>query len=76
MNTEPDVIEELFARCLAGNKLPNPSLTLCSGVMREAAGWRFAVRPVLSPDWVFTGQEMTVTVFVSDDEVKAGMEDA
>lgn len=77
MRTEPDVIEELFARCLAGNKLPpNTSLTLCSGVVREAAGWRFAVRPVLSPDWVFTGQEMTVTVFVSDDEVKAGMEDA
>ena len=72
MRTEPDVIDELFARCLAGGKLPGAGLTLCSGALREEDGWRFAVRLARSPDWVFTGQEMTVTVFVSDAEVKAG----
>ena len=73
MNTERN---ELFARCLAERKLPGAGLTLCRGAMRETTGWRFAVRLVRTPDWVFTGQEMTVTVFVSDDEVTAGLEDA
>lgn len=73
MNTESN---ETLARSLAERKLPGAGLTLCSGGMREAAGWRFAVRLVRTPDWVFTGQEMTVTVFVSDDEVAAGLEQA
>ena len=64
---------EQLARRLAGEKLSGTDLVLCRGIgLRVDRGWRFAARPVLSPDWLFTGREMAVLVFVSMAEVRAG----
>lgn len=64
---------ERLARRLAAEKLTGTDLVLCRGIgLRDSQGWRFAVRPVLSPDCEFTGREMAVLICVLIEEVKAG----
>ena len=64
---------ERLARRLAGEKLSGTDLVLCRGIgFCDSTGWRFAVRPMLSPDWEFSGREMAVMVRVFMAEVKAG----
>lgn len=43
---------ERLARRLAAEKLTSTDLVLCRDIgLRDSQGWRFATRPVLSPDW-------------------------
>ena len=62
-------LDEASARRIAEQKLSGTDLVLSRGVVfHDHSGWRFAARPATAPDVAFTGQEMTVMVWVRPDD--------